>query len=79
MAISNPDVIFSGSGRLVGMFRAETTRIPIVCNVSDPVAWGIVSDLAHAGGNITGVAADAGIEIQRKYLQILQETTGALI
>jgi hypothetical protein len=77
VVISNPEVILSGSARLVGMFRAETTRILIVCNVSDPVAWEIVPKLARPGGTITGVAADAGIEIQGKYLQILQETTGA--
>jgi putative tryptophan/tyrosine transport system substrate-binding protein len=40
-----------------------------------------LGDRAQSGTpreNITGVAADAGIEIQGKYLQILQETTGAL-
>ena len=38
-----------------------------------PVAFGIVSNLARPGGNITGVSVDAGLEIWAKHLQILRE------
>jgi putative ABC transport system substrate-binding protein len=37
--------------------KAATTTIPIVFAVgSDPIAAGLVSDLSHPGGNITGVS-----------------------
>jgi putative ABC transport system substrate-binding protein len=36
--------------------KHATTEIPIVAIVGDPVETGIVSSLAHPGGNITGVS-----------------------
>jgi putative tryptophan/tyrosine transport system substrate-binding protein len=36
--------------------KNATTEIPIVAIVGDPVETGIVSSLAHPGGNITGVS-----------------------
>jgi putative ABC transport system substrate-binding protein len=36
--------------------KQATTKIPIVAIVGDPVETGIVSSLAHPGGNITGVS-----------------------
>src|SRR6266511_4265264 len=36
--------------------KHATTEIPIVAIVGDPVETGIVSNLAHPGGNITGVS-----------------------
>jgi ABC-type uncharacterized transport system substrate-binding protein len=36
--------------------KQATTEIPIVAIVGDPVETGIVSSLAHPGGNITGVS-----------------------
>jgi putative ABC transport system substrate-binding protein len=36
--------------------KRATTEIPIVAIVGDPVETGIVSSLAHPGGNITGVS-----------------------
>jgi putative ABC transport system substrate-binding protein len=68
-----PDVILAGSNRMVGYFKAATSTIPIVGLVTDPVAYGLVSSLARPGGNITGVSADAGLEIWGKRLGLLRE------
>jgi ABC-type sugar transport system substrate-binding protein len=36
--------------------KAMTQTIPIVMQVSDPLATGLVKSLSHPGGNVTGVA-----------------------
>jgi putative ABC transport system substrate-binding protein len=46
--------------------------------LTDPVADGIVSNLARPGANITGVVIDAGAEIWGKRLQILREAIPGL-
>ena len=50
----NPDLIFAIGYRLVLDFKAATATIPIVGMMGDPVAVGIVPNLARPGGNITG-------------------------
>jgi putative ABC transport system substrate-binding protein len=72
----SPDVIFAVSNPFVQDFKAATATIPIVGVTADPVSLGIVSSLAHPGGNITGISIDAGIEIWGKRLEILKELTG---
>ena len=66
-----PDMIFSAG--LVARLKEATSTIPIVTSVSDPVAGGIVSNLARPGGNVTGVSIDAGAEIWGKRLALLKE------
>lgn len=39
----------------------------------DPIRLGLVSSLAHPGGNITGVSVDAGIDIFAKRVELLAE------
>jgi len=68
-----PDVIVVNLNDLVKVFMAATTTIPIVAIVGDPVAYGLVTSLAHPGGNLTGVSINAGIDIYAKRLQILKE------
>ena len=55
-----PDVIISSTTDLTLDFKAATTAIPIVGIFARPVEAGIVQSLARPGGNITGVAVDAG-------------------
>jgi putative tryptophan/tyrosine transport system substrate-binding protein len=69
----NPDVIISNLNDLVKVFTAATATIPIVAIVGDPIATGLVTNLAHPGGNVTGVSINAGAEIVGKRLQILKE------
>jgi putative ABC transport system substrate-binding protein len=68
-----PDVIVVNLNDLVKTFMAATKTIPIVAVVGDPIAGGLVTNLAHPDGNLTGVSINAGIEIYAKRLQILKE------
>jgi putative ABC transport system substrate-binding protein len=68
-----PDLIFADGALPVRALKLATTAIPIVGVTSDPVAWGIVESLSRPGGNITGVALDAGIEMYGKQLELLKE------
>jgi putative tryptophan/tyrosine transport system substrate-binding protein len=45
----------------------------VFISVGYPVELGLVQSLAHPGGNMTGIAAEAALEINGKRLQILNE------
>jgi putative ABC transport system substrate-binding protein len=50
-----PDVIVANSTPVMTRLRSATSTIPIVfAMLNDPVGQGIISNLAHPGGNITG-------------------------
>jgi putative ABC transport system substrate-binding protein len=68
-----PDVIVANLNDLVKAFAAATVTIPIVVVTGDPIAGGLVTNLAHPTGNLTGVSINAGIEIHSKRLQLLKE------
>jgi len=70
---TNPDVIYTGGTPMTLKLKAATSTIPIVTATGDPIRFGIVSSLAHPGGNITGVSVDAGVEIWGKRLELLSE------
>ena len=73
VASRKPDIIVVNLNDLVKAFMTATTTIPIVAVVGDPIAYGLVTNLARPGGNVTGVSINAGIEIYAKRLQILKE------
>jgi putative ABC transport system substrate-binding protein len=67
----NIDVIFLGSPAMVYPVRQATRTIPIVMGYSvDPVGNGFVANLAHPGGNITGLAS-AGEDPSARQLELL--------
>ena len=67
------DVIHTFSTPAAIAARHATTTIPIVfTGVGDPVGTGVVSSLAHPGGNVTGVSIMA-TELSGKRLEILRE------
>jgi putative tryptophan/tyrosine transport system substrate-binding protein len=70
---TKPDVIFASSNPVVLSLRAMTEAIPIVGFMADPVAYGLAASLARPGGNITGISADAGLDIWGKRLEVLHE------
>jgi putative ABC transport system substrate-binding protein len=70
---TKPDVIVATSSRLVLAFKSATDTIPVVASMADPVPFGIVTNIARPGGNITGVAVEAGTDIWGKRVQILRE------
>ncbi len=73
VALSQPELILTGTTPMTFALQAATRAIPIVTIIGDPVAAGLVSSLARPGGNVTGVTIDAGIEIHGKRLSLLTE------
>jgi putative tryptophan/tyrosine transport system substrate-binding protein len=69
---SKPDAIYCGTVRMAAYLKAATETIPIVADVAGPIEFGLVSSLAHPGGNITGVS-DAGLEFFAKHLELLRQ------
>jgi putative ABC transport system substrate-binding protein len=68
------DVIVTGFNPITVAAMNATTTIPIVMTTGiDPVSAGLVASLARPGGNVTGLAADAGGEILGKRFELLKE------
>jgi ABC-type uncharacterized transport system substrate-binding protein len=58
--------------------KRTSHTIPIVLVLAgDPVTDGLVTSLAHPGGNVTGLTSSPGPEIDGKRLELLKEATGA--
>jgi putative ABC transport system substrate-binding protein len=74
---SHPDLIVCVSGVLARLLKSITTIIPIVATSADPIAGGLVTNLARPDRNVTGVSADAGLEVNAKRLQLLEEAAGS--
>jgi putative ABC transport system substrate-binding protein len=73
MVVLNPDAIFASTTLAVKAFQAETRTIPIVfLAVSDPVGAGVITSLAHPGGNTTGLLLYEE-SIAGKWLGMLKE------
>jgi putative tryptophan/tyrosine transport system substrate-binding protein len=73
LVAANADLIVTLSTPAALAARRATTTIPIVfTNVGDPVGTGVVSDLAHPGGNATGLSTQAP-ELDAKRLELLHE------
>jgi putative ABC transport system substrate-binding protein len=69
-----PDLIIATTGMNTHAAKQATTEIPIVMfGPYDPVAEGLVSSLAHPGGNVTGLTGAVGEEVYGKRLQLLKE------
>ena len=70
---SNVDVIVTGGTPAAKALKARTRTIPIVMAVvGDPVAAGLVDNLARPGGNVTGFSIVAP-ELGTKRLELLKE------
>jgi putative ABC transport system substrate-binding protein len=63
------DVIVTG-GAVVRVAMSATNTIPIVFISGDPIGQGLVSSLAHPGGNLTGVSI-LTVEMMPKRVQLL--------
>jgi putative tryptophan/tyrosine transport system substrate-binding protein len=75
---SHPDLIVAIGGPVARQLKPLTTTIPILAISGDPVAGGIVTNLARPDGNITGVSVDTGLELYGKRLELLRETARKL-
>jgi putative ABC transport system substrate-binding protein len=70
---SKVDVVVTGGTPAAQALKAATQSIPIVVAImADPVAAGLVENLAHPGGNTTGFSIVAP-ELGAKRLQLLKE------
>ena len=63
------DVIVVGNPAAAMVLKRATSTIPIVFGSSDPIASGLVTNLAHPGGNITGLSTMTS-ELGPKRLQL---------
>ena len=69
----SPDVILASSTRNLSALLKQGPTMPIVfIQVSDPVAQGFVSSLAHPGGNITGFIAFE-VSMGGKWVDLLKQ------
>ena len=67
------DAIFTAGTPAIFALKQATKTIPIVFfGTSDPVGTGAVASLAHPGGNITGITAQAS-DLWPKRLELLKE------
>jgi len=72
------DVILTWGTDAVLAAKQATTTIPIVMGIiGDPLGAGIVTNLAHPGGNVTGCALHSD-ELEAKRLQLLKEAVPGL-
>ena len=71
----NPDVIFAGSAPALIATANATKTIPVVMNTFvDPIALGVVKDLAKPGGNVTGIFTGGGTDaLTGKRLSLLKQ------
>ena len=72
MVRSSPDVIVVGTTRFAAAVKRATSTIPIVVIGGDIVGAGLVSSLAHPGGNVTGFTAIAP-DLSGKRLELLKD------
>ena len=73
-----PDIVVTGSIPATAAVQRETRTIPIVfAGVGDPVARGLVPNLNHPGGNITGFALYEPT-MGGKWLELLSEIAPGL-
>jgi putative ABC transport system substrate-binding protein len=70
---SKPDVIVVSDTPSARAVKGTTSTIPVVLTmVADPVGSGLVTSLAHPGGNITGLTIMAP-DLSAKRLELLKE------
>jgi putative ABC transport system substrate-binding protein len=71
---SNPEIIVTSQSNPAVAIHASAPRIPLVfVNLGDPVGLGLVDNLAHPGGNVTGISALVPEGFAGKQLQLLKE------
>jgi putative tryptophan/tyrosine transport system substrate-binding protein len=71
---TRPDVILASTTLVLQLLQRETQTIPIVfTQLSDPIGDGIVANLVHPGGNITGLTSAEQPVLARRSLELLLE------
>lgn len=79
LVASGVDVLFTVAENATRAAANATATLPIVfANVGDPVASGLVRDLARPGGNVTGVS-NLDIDLAPKRLEMLKALAPGLL
>ena len=65
-------IVVAGTVAAQAVKRATSTIPIVIVNVADPVGSGLVTNLAHPGGNVTGFS-NMVAELSAKRLQLLKE------
>ena len=75
----NPDVLVAVTGRAAVAMQEATKTIPTVFIIypGDLVKAKVISSMAHPGGNITGLTADAG-DLTAKRIEVLRDAMGGI-
>jgi putative ABC transport system substrate-binding protein len=73
LVATDPELIVVNTVRLLLVLRQINAAIPtIFVNISEPVAQGLVQNLAHPGGNVTGLT-NYEFSIGGKWVELLHE------
>jgi ABC-type uncharacterized transport system substrate-binding protein len=68
-----PDAILVGGRRTLSVLQEQTRSVPVVfAGITDPVEQGIVTNLAHPGGNFTGFS-NFELSVFGKMLETLKQ------
>jgi putative ABC transport system substrate-binding protein len=73
---SKPDVVYAIAG--AAFLKAASTSVPVVALSGDPIAMGLIQNLARPGGNITGMSVDVGPLLHGKRIELLREAFPAM-
>lgn len=75
-----PDVILASTTMVLQVLQRETQTIPIVFTfLADPVGDGVVSSLAHPGGNITGFTSAEPPATAGRSLELLTKVAPRMV
>jgi putative tryptophan/tyrosine transport system substrate-binding protein len=66
---SYPDLIGCYGAPMTNAIKRLTTTISMVAYTGAPIRFGLISSLAHPGGDITRVSVDAGVDVWGKRLE----------
>ena len=77
IAGTKPDIVFATSSYMARGAATAADTLPVVFLVGDPLATGLVADLAQPGANLTGVASAAGATREAARLALLHEAVPA--
>ena len=75
--LAHIDVLATPGTQITRAAQRATSTVPIVCVTGDPVGTGLVTSLAHPGGNITGLSLLSG-DYSAKWLELLKEAVPSL-
>ena len=68
-----PDAILVGGRRALSVLQEQTRSIPVVfAGITDPIEQGVVTSLAHPGGNVTGFSTFE-LSVFGKMLETLKQ------